>query len=277
MGATIRAARRTVLVPEGGTMAIRYAAKTAAQMEERRLNKKSVDAWSTMLVANYETDPEIIASILPRPLAPSDQPLVKVTIASVDIPGYGSFGAGSFSVQCRHDDTVGYYCLVMVMTTEQPVITGRETFGEPKKIGHVDVTIDRDAVTATMGRMGVTWVEFTGHTTSDLPIPPVSTRTDFYFKPFPSPDGEGLDGDPALVYCTREESTQWVKSCEGTLTLRESKFDPVADLPVRRLVDVSVGMRNAIQKGRIVEYVPQEWIMPFLHQRYDDFPAADEA
>ena len=46
---------------------------------------------------------------------------------------------------------------------------------------------------------------------------------------------------------------------------------------VRRLVDVSVGMRNAIQKGRIVEYVPQEWIMPFLHQRYDDFPAADEA
>ena len=68
-----------------------------------------------------------------------------------------------------------------------------------------------------------------------------------------------------------------MKSCEGTLTLRESKFDPVADLPVRRLVDVSVGMRNAIQKGRIVEYVPQEWIMPFLHQRYDDFPAADEA
>jgi acetoacetate decarboxylase len=258
-------------------MTVRYAARTQQQLEERRLAKKAVDAWSTMLVANYATDPAIIAAVLPPPLSPSEDPLVKVTIASVDIPGYGSFGAGSFSVQCRHRDTLGYYCLVMVMTTEQPVITGRETYGEPKKIGQVHVALDGDQVTASMGRMGVTWVEFNGRTTGDLPVPPVTTRTDFYVKPFPAPDGEGLDHDPALVYCTREETTQWAKACEGTLTLRESRFDPVADLPVRSLIDVSVGYRNAIQKGRIVEYLPQDLILPYLHQRYDDFPAADEA
>jgi acetoacetate decarboxylase len=223
-----------------------------------------------MVVATYETEPALIAEVLPRPLSPSEQPLVKVTFASVDIPGYGAFGAGSFSVQCRHEDTLGYYCLVMVMTTEGPVITGRETFGEPKKIGQVTVSVDGDQVHATMGRMGVTWAEFTGTATTEIPSPPPETRTDFYFKPFPSPDGIGLDHDPALVYCTREETTKWAKHCAGTLELRESPFDPVADLPVNRLVDVSVGMRNAIQKGTIHSTVPADWIMPYLHQRYDN-------
>ena len=250
-------------------MAVRYAAKSAEQLAERQEQKKSVDAWSTMVVATYETDEDIVASVLPQPLTPSDQPLVKVTFASVDIPGYGSFGAGSFSVQCRHEDTLGYYCLVMVMTTEQPVISGRETFGEPKKIGQVDVKVDGDQVTATMGRMGVTWAEFNGTIGAEIDSPP-ETRTDFYFKPLPSPDGIGLDGDPSLVYCTREETTKWAKSCSGQLTLRESPVDPVADLPVRRLLHVSVGLRNAIQKGRIHSTVPAEWIVPFLHQRYDD-------
>jgi acetoacetate decarboxylase len=251
-------------------MSIRYGAKTEAELAERQASKKSVDAWSTMVVATYETEPELIAQVLPRPLSPSDQPLVKVTFASVDIPGYGSFGAGSFSVQCRHEDTLGYYCLVMVMTTEGPVITGRETFGEPKKIGHVTVTVDGDQVNATMGRMGVTWAEFNGTATTEIPSPPDETRTDFYFKPLPSPDGIGLDSDPSLVYCTREETTKWAKNCEGDLILRESPVDPVADLPILRLVEVSVGMRNAIQKGRIHSKVPAEWIMPYLHQRYDN-------
>ena len=251
-------------------MAVRYAAKSAEQLAERAEQKKSVDAWSTMVVATYETDADIVASVLPQPLTPSDQPLVKVTFASVDIPGYGSFGAGSFSVQCRHEDTLGYYCLVMVMTTEQPVISGRETFGEPKKIGQVSVKVEGDQVTATMGRMGVTWAEFNGTTTTEIANPAPETRTDFYFKPLPSPDGIGLDGDPSLVYCTREETTKWAKSCSGVLTLREAPVDPVADLPVRRLLDVSVGLRNAIQKGRIHSKVPAEWIVPFLHQRYDE-------
>lgn len=251
-------------------MAVRYGARSAEQLRSRETEKSSVDAWSTMLVATYETDPTILASVLPRPLEPSARPLVKVTFASVDIPGMATFGAGSVSVQCTHQGTLGYYCLVMPMSSEQSVIGGRETFGEPKKIGQVTVEVVDDAVHGTMTRMGVTFAEFTGRVTDTLTAHGPETRTDFYFKALPAPDGHGLDADPSLVYCTREETVRWVKACDGELVLRDSRFDPVADLPIRSLVEATVSERSAIQTGRIHSTVPAEWIVPFLHQRYDD-------
>jgi hypothetical protein len=54
--------------------------------------------------------------------------------------------------------------------------------------------------------------------------------------------------------------------------LRESESDPVADLPVRRIVSfhlVDGQMRS--QRAEIVDRVPGEWIAPFAHQRYDHF------
>jgi len=257
-------------------MAVRYAAKTPDQIRSREVEKTSVGAWSTVLVVTFETDPAVLASVLPRPLEPSSTPLVKVTFATVDIPGLSTFGAGSVSVHCRHEDTLGYYCLVMPMSTEQSVIGGRETFGEPKKIGQVAVDLDGDSVHGTMTRMGVTFAEFTGRTTETLDVPGPDVRTDFYFKALPAPDGKGLDADPSLVYCTREETVRWVKACEGDLVLRDSKFDPVADLPVLSLVEATVGERNAVQRGRIHSTVPAEWLVPFIHQRYDDLSPTGE-
>jgi acetoacetate decarboxylase len=162
------------------------------------------------------------------------------------------------------------------MSTEQSVIGGRETYGEPKKIGQVVVETEGDSVRGAMTRMGVTFAEFNGRVTDDLEVPPPQVRTDFYFKALPAPDGKGLDWDPSLVYCTREESVRWVKACEGELVLRDSRFDPVADLPVRKLLDVTIGERNAIQRGRIHSTVPAEWLVPYLHQRYDDLSPTGE-
>ncbi len=257
-------------------MTVRYAAKTPEQLRSREVEKTSVGAWSTVLVALFETDPDVLASVLPKPLTPSSRPLAKATFATVDIPGLPTFGAGSFSVQCRHEDTVGYYCLVMPMSTEQSVIGGRETFGEPKKIGQVTVDVEGDSVHGTMSRMGVTFAEFTGRVTETLPVPEPERRTDFYFKALPAPDGKGLDADPALVYCTRDETVRWVKACAGDLVLRDSRFDPVADLPVRSVLEVTLGERNAIQKGRIHSTVPADWVIPFIHQRYDDLSPLGE-
>ena len=87
---------------------------------------------------------------------------MKVTVATVDIPGYPTFGAGSFSVRARHEGTDGYYALLMPMTTEQSVIGGRETFGEPKKLGTVDLDRQGDRVTGTFARMGTEIVKVSG-------------------------------------------------------------------------------------------------------------------
>lgn len=251
---------------------IRYAARTTDELENREVKATSVGAWSTSLTALFETDPDVIAQVLPPPLEPSDRPLVRVSVASVDLgrPGLPPFGAGTFAVQARHGSLVGNYPLVMPMTTEQSVIGGRETFGEPKKLAQVTLDRDGDTVTGRISRLGTTFVEITGRVGDELPPPPERERVDFYFKFLPAPDGKGFDGDPALIYCRRTETCRVMHRVDGEVVLRDSRFDPVADLPVRRLVELTLSERRAVQRGEIVERVPADWVLPYAHQRYDD-------
>ena len=255
---------------------VRYGARSEAQLRNREVEATSVDVWATTLVATYLTDPEVIAAVLPPPIEPGAEPLVKVTVATVDIPGYPTFGAGSFSVRARHEGTEGFYALLMPMTTEQSVIGGRETFGEPKKLGSVDLDRDGDQVTGTFARMGTEFVRVSGTVTGELARPDTETRTDFYFKFLPAPDGKGFDSDPALVYCHRTEQTRKIEAVDGSVLLSESRFDPVVDLPVRQVVDITLAERSSIQRGEIHGTVPGEWIRPYVHQRYDDLSPVGE-
>ncbi len=250
---------------------IRYAARSTDELRNRELEATTTPTWATVLTAVYETDADVVAAVLPPPLVPSDQPLVKVTLATVDMGrGIPVFGAGTFAVQARHDDQVGYYPLVMPMTTEQAVVGGRETYGEPKKLGEVTMERDGDRVRGAFTRMGVTFVEVTGTVTGELELPPEDHRVDFYLKFLLDPAGKGFDADPSLVYCHRDEVTRKVEGVDGEVVLRESKFDPVADLPVRRMVSIELGERSTVQRGEIVAQLPGESIMPYVHQRYDD-------
>lgn len=257
---------------------IRYAGRSEDELRNREVEATSTGAWSTTLVAIYETDPEIVAAVLPPPLEPPTEPLVRVTIASVDMqkPGIPIFGAATFAVMARHEGTDGDYALVMPMSTEQSVIGGRETFGEPKKIG--DITLERDGsdVVGKVTRLGTTFLEVRGTVTESLPAPPDGRRTSFYFKFLPAPDGKGFDAEPSLVYCYRDETTRAIESVSGEVILRESRFDPVADLPVRRLREITIAERRSIQSAEIRSRVPGEWLVPFVHQRYDDLSPVGE-
>jgi acetoacetate decarboxylase len=44
----------------------------------------------------------------------------------------------------------------------------------------------------------------------------------------------------------------------------------VIDLPVRRLVRLEYEEGTSQSNGRVLRSVPGEWLLPFLHQRYDD-------
>jgi acetoacetate decarboxylase len=116
----------------------------------------------------------------------------------------------------------------------------------------------------------------TGQVVETLDPPPDGKRTDFYFKFLPAPDGKGFDGEPSLVYCHRDETTRSLERVDGEVILRESRFDPVADLPVRRLVGMTLAARRSVQRGEIHSRVPGEWLLPYVHQRYDDLSPIGE-
>jgi acetoacetate decarboxylase len=250
---------------------VRYGARSLDELSNREVEATASEIWSTTLVATYETDPDAISAVLPPPLQPGEEPLVRVTVATVDMGGgYPVFGAGSFAVHARHDEIPGDYALVMPMSTEHAVVGGRETFGEPKKLA--EIMLDRTAVSVcgAFRRMGSTFVEIDGRIEAEVEPAPERTRTSFYLKFLPSPTGKGFDGDPLLVHVRRRERTRRQWAVRGEVVLRESRFDPVADLPVVQMRDLELAERASTQTGEVAAHLPADWVMPFVHQRYDD-------
>ena len=54
------------------------------------------------------------------------------------------------------------------------------------------------------------------------------------------------------------------------LTLGESPMDPVADVPVRKIIRCEFEEGTSESNGRVLRSVPGDWLLPFLHGRYDD-------
>ena len=247
---------------------IRYGVRR--EQRSREIEATSALIWSKAVTALWETDPELIAAVLPPPLAPGPEPLVRLTITTVEMHGLAPFGAGWFGVQARHGDRLGEYPLFMPMTTEQSVIGGRDTYGEPKKIGEVWARRDGSNVEAGIARMGFPVCEIRG-TVTETREPYEKDKTDFWFKLSPSAERPGeLDQDPLLVYGEKTEKARVHEAIDGEVILKDSPLDPVADLVIRRLVDINWTERATTQVGRIVGTVARADLVPYLHQRYDD-------
>ena len=56
---------------------------------------------------------------------------------------------------------------------------------------------------------------------------------------------------------------------DGGIELWESSFDPIADLPVRRLIGLEYAEGRFAREARVLRPVPGEWLLPYLHPRED--------
>lgn len=222
----------------------------------------------------YETDPKIAAAVVPRPLVAAERPEVCVTFSHVAIHVTPEFtfeiGSAIFGVRASLDGVPGIWLLTMPMTTEQAVVPGRETYGEPKKIAAIDFSAEGGRVAARVTRMGISYLEVEGALGEPLGAREFDEIA-YCVKAFPSCErGRGFDQEPLLVRLDWKHRQQSVQRVAGTLTLRESPFDPVADLPVRRLVGLEYEVGRTESKGEVLRAIPGEWLLPFLHGRYDD-------
>lgn len=222
----------------------------------------------------YETSPALAAAVIPKPLVASPRPEVCATFSHVAMHITPEFtleiGSTVFGVRASYDGVLGIWLLTMPMTSEQAVIGGRETYGEPKKIAQIAFQKDDAQVSATVTRMGVTYLEARGRLHEALG-PRELTEYGYCVKALPACDKtRGLDGEPLLVRLEWKHQHREVRRVEGELVLRESPFDPVADLPVQRIVRMEYEEGTTQSNGSVLRALPAEWLLPFLHQRYDD-------
>jgi acetoacetate decarboxylase len=225
----------------------------------------------------YETDPAVAAAVVPRPLVASPRGEVCVTFSHVAMQITPEFsieiGSTIFGVRATCDGVEGLWLLTMPMTTEQAVIGGRETYGEPKKLAAIDFRAEGEAVSAKVTRMGVAYLEASGRLGDSLG-PRTLVEHAWCVKALPACEKGGaaaLDGEPLLVQLEWRHRHERVHRVEaGALVLRESPFDPVADLPVRRITRLEYEEGTTESTGRVLRPLPPEWVLPVLHQRYDE-------
>jgi hypothetical protein len=68
----------------------------------------------------------------------------------------------------------------------------------------------------------------------------------------------------------RHEEAREGRAIDGSLVLHDSPIDPIADIPIGRVLSMQFAQVSTTQHGEVVERVPSDWLLPFVHQRYDD-------
>lgn len=258
---------------------LRYVRNTAAQLDAAT-GATRLKSTVRSIRALYETEPEIAAALLPKPLEPSTAPEIFVQFANVAMQLSKertlTIGAVTVGVACSYEGRPGYYVLAMPMEGEFVVIGGREKYGEPKKIAETEFSLVGDEVRAKVTRHGVTFLELSGTLGDPTGGPRQFTENFFCFKAMPSiaagvdKDG-GFDGEVFLTQLDWERNYSEVRHIvNGEIILRESPYDPLVDVPVKRLLQMEFAEGTTQTSGQILRAVPGEWLEPFLVQRYDD-------
>ena len=230
--------------------------------------------------AFYETEPEIARALLPRPLDPANSPEVLVQFANVTMhlsdDRIVEIGAATVGVACTYEDRRGYYVIAMPMEGEFVVIGGREKYGEPKKIAATEFSLDGNHINAKVTRHGVTFLELDGEVGEPSSSPRQFTEYFYCYKALPAAvpednDNGGFDGEVLLTLLTWERDYFSVKRIDdGRIILRESSYDPLIDVPVKRLLRMELAEGSSRTSGKVLRSVPGEWLRPFLVQRYDE-------
>jgi Acetoacetate decarboxylase (ADC) len=253
---------------------VRYA-KSLRDLERTRAARgDSLDSRIRQIRCIYETDAEVAQAVVPRPFEATTDPEVHVSFSTAAIPLSPDvtleFGTMSFGVAVHYDGRDAIYPLTMVWTDESLVIEGRERFGQPNKWGRVDFDAGRERVRAGVERRGIRFLAIDAEYAEELG--PTTEDVEAYcFKAFPGcQPSKGFDQDPQLVRLEVSIGFDRVVRLEGDLDLVESAFDPVADLPVRRMASLEYREGHCRSSGRVLRPVPGEWLLPFLHQRSDD-------
>ena len=78
---------------------VRYGARPPEQVRNREVEATTSPIWSRAVTVVFETDPEAIAAVLPRPLEPSI-PTARLRIAVVDMGVPNDIKTNMFTKRC---------------------------------------------------------------------------------------------------------------------------------------------------------------------------------
>ncbi len=191
----------------------------------------------------FESDPAAIRAMVPEPLMPDgSNTAIYEWINMPDSSGFGAYQESGIVIPCTLDGEPVNYTAMMFLNIEPPITAGREIWGFPKRWGEPSLRVEKDTLTGTLSyagqRVAMGTMVYKHDTACDDPAECAAklAKTTVNLKLIPC-----VTGGPRIAELVAFKMTDiTVKGFwrgRARLHLVPHVNAPVADLPVRRVVE----------------------------------------
>ena len=104
------------------------------------------------VVVYYETDEEAALELLPEDLELQTPPVVGIRLFNAPFTTLGAYSAAVVQLGCLWQGQPKAFVCYQIVTGDAAMAAGREIWGYPKKLGHVEIAKETQLITATVER-----------------------------------------------------------------------------------------------------------------------------
>jgi len=206
----------------------------------------------------FETDLEAALEALPAPLAMSEPATAILSFYEYPWTTFGPYNEAILSVLAEHKGRPMNYIMHIAVTTEPPMLAGREIWGFPKKLAQIEFKNDRDMICGTLERpAGIRLASAivrperpadNGHSAAQAPV---SLRL------IPSPEENGRPSCAELIETLAEVRVIEAWTGVGSIAFAESsRLDPWNRLPVKRVIQASYTLSDmTLGFGKVIDHL----------------------
>lgn len=220
----------------------------------------------------YETDPDIVARVLPPPLEPALEAWALCFVAHYPVTNLGpGYHEGALFVRCQFEGEVGNYCLSMPIDDEARMHNGRDIYGFPKKLASIRLKRDGKKVEGSIERLGYRLVTLHVDLMNKMDQLPIKLGPTFLFKYSPSVElGRGFDGPVSLVRQRTEIEMESFEMGSGEVIFQDSPLDPWSEIKVKNIMAAYyLVSTNRMLPGKIVGEADPKAFLPYSFLKTD--------
>lgn len=210
------------------------------------------------MVISYRTDPERLQAVIPEPLQPAGDDIVKMEfIRMPDSTGFGHYTESGQVIPVTFNGEPGTYSLSMFLNDDAPIAGGREIWGFPKKLAHPKLHVEKDVLVGTLDygdiRVATGTMAYKPEALDPKAALAAMSGANYLLKIMPDVDCTPRICELVRYYCEDVTVKGAWKSDRAALQLFSHALAPVADLPVLEVVgavhiltDLTLGLGEVV-------------------------------
>lgn len=208
------------------------------------------------LIVTYETDIDLLRSVVPAPLEVVE-PLVKFEfIRMPDSTGFGDYTESGQVIPVRYKGKMGGYTYGMYLDDLPPIAAGREIWGFPKKLAQPKLQVVQETLLGTLEygpcRVATATMGYKYETLDLKKVTESMKAPNYLLKIIPHVDGSTRICE-LIEYSLEDIHVKGAWQGPAQIQLAHHALAPVASLPVHRIVSaVHILSDLTLPYGRVV-------------------------